>query len=467
MPHAFVQQKHNSSLSSVSSLGTGALSQALAGANLAEAWVIYFGPQRAVTLSGAGGQTWNAETPYGDADSGFVHPFYAENINGGSSAELVATFRDLATNTALQVVDFPAIYIAEHSGLATSSARLAFVGQIDSTGSTATDATATAGLGTLATQPAVVVGLANNAGGDTTPAAGTGFTARPAVFDYGGGTPTGRPQYQRVTSTASIPLTWTAGSAQNHAVGGWAFAEAAGGDTTAPVLTSPTGTATGSSTATVGATTDEGNGTLYAVVDTVTTTPSQAELENGLDGDGGAATWDDSQVISSTGVKTFNVTGLAPNTQYSYFIGHKDAAGNFSNIVSGTFTTFQRAAPASDVSAGGWTASSGSDLFAMIDEASPSDADYIRTSTPADVCTVALGSLSDPSASTGHKISYRIGGDGVSGIQVDLLQNTTAIASWTHDPAPATPTTFTQTLSGAEADSITNYAALRLRFTEI
>lgn len=275
--------------------------------------------------------------------------------------------------------------------------------------------------------------------------------------------------YRLTDAAGSYSISLTGSTSQQFTVNAKSFTfTASGGDTTAPVLSSPTGTATGSSTATIGATTDEGNGTLYAVVDTVTTTPSQAELEAGQDGDGGAAAAAPTPLtISSTGAKTFNVTGLAPNTTYSYFIGHKDAAGNFSNIVSGTFTTFQRSAPASDVSAGSWTASSGSDLFAMIDEASPSDADYIKTATAADVCTVALGSLSDPSASTGHQVSYRISGDGTSGMQVDLLQGTTVIATWTHDPAPASPTTYSQTLTGTEADAITDYTALRLRFTEV
>lgn len=239
------------------------------------------------------------------------------------------------------------------------------------------------------------------------------------------------------------------------------------GDPTAPVLTSPTGSATSSTTATIGATTDEANGTMYAVVDTVTTTPSAAEIEAGQDGDGGAATWSGSQAITTTGAKTFSVTGLAPNTSYSYFIGHKDAAGNFSNIVGGTFTTDQRAMPSADVIDGTWTPSAGADLFAVLDENPASDADYIQTNTAADSCTVALASLTDPASSAGHKVSYRLQGDGTSGVLVELLQGSTVIASWTHDPAPTSATQFDQTLTGTQADSITDYTALRVRFTEV
>lgn len=238
-------------------------------------------------------------------------------------------------------------------------------------------------------------------------------------------------------------------------------------DPTAPILSSPTGSATSIAAATVGATTDEANGTMYAVVDTVTTTPSATELEAGQDGDGGAAIWSGSQAISTTGAKTFNVTGLAPNTTYSYFIGHKDAAGNFSNIVGGTFTTYQRLAPISDVSPGGWVPSSGSDLFAMLDEAVENDTDFISTSIAGDLCVLALTVAVDPATGVNHLPAYRLIGDGTSGIEVTVRQGSTIIATFTHDPAPTSWTTYNQTLSNAEADAITDYSALRIGFREI
>lgn len=127
--------------------------------------------------------------------------------------------------------------------------------------------------------------------------------------------------------------------------------------------------------------------------------------------------------------------------------------------------TAQYARPVSDVSAGGWTASTGSDLFAMLDEASANDADYI-TSTTASICEVALGGLTDPAVSTGHIVRYRISAT-AGGIIVRLREGSTTIASWTHAPAPGSLTTYAQTLSGGEADSITNYAALKLQFEAI
>lgn len=124
--------------------------------------------------------------------------------------------------------------------------------------------------------------------------------------------------------------------------------------------------------------------------------------------------------------------------------------------------TAQYARPVSDVSAGGWTASTGSDLFAMLDEAAADDGDYITT-TSASTCEVALGSLSDPAVSTGHIVRYQLSAD-AGGITVRLRQGTTTIATWTHAPAPASLTLYEQTLSSGEANSITDYTALRLQF---
>ncbi len=124
--------------------------------------------------------------------------------------------------------------------------------------------------------------------------------------------------------------------------------------------------------------------------------------------------------------------------------------------------TVQLARPTSDVSAGTWTASSGSDLYAMLDETAASDADYIVT-TGASTCEVALGSLSDPAVSTGHKVRYRLSAN-TGGITVRLREGTTTIATWTHNPAPSALTTYEQTLTGGEADSIISYAALKLQF---
>lgn len=124
--------------------------------------------------------------------------------------------------------------------------------------------------------------------------------------------------------------------------------------------------------------------------------------------------------------------------------------------------TIQTLRPVSDVSSGTWTPSTGVDLYAMVDEAVADDADYDTTSASSSM-TLALGVGTDPNSSSGHIVRYRIKGTGI--LTVTLMQGATIIATWTHSPAPSSFTTYEQTLAGAEADAITDYADLRLKFT--
>ncbi len=121
----------------------------------------------------------------------------------------------------------------------------------------------------------------------------------------------------------------------------------------------------------------------------------------------------------------------------------------------------QLLAPASDISAGAWLPSTGTDLFAMIDESSASDADYDYTDSLSTM-EVKFAAGSDPSSSGGHVLRYRLRGDGTTDAVVTLKQGTTTIATWTETNVPTSATTFEHTLSGAEADSITDYTNLRL-----
>jgi hypothetical protein len=106
-------------------------------------------------------------------------------------------------------------------------------------------------------------------------------------------------------------------------------------DTTAPVLSSPTGTKTGSSTASGTVSTNEANGTLYAVVTTSATPPTAADIRTGT-----GAAYSTSQSVSATGGQSVSATGLTASTTYYWHYLHDDAASNASNIVtSASFTT--------------------------------------------------------------------------------------------------------------------------------
>jgi hypothetical protein len=127
----------------------------------------------------------------------------------------------------------------------------------------------------------------------------------------------------------------------------------------------------------------------------------------------------------------------------------------------------QLAAPTSDISAGNWLRSSdntGTGLYTMLDEATFSDTDYVYVNSDSTM-EVKFASVSDPATSSGHKVRYRIKGNGVATITVSLRQGSgTEIASWAHTTASTSVTAYEQTLSSGQADSITDYADLRLRF---
>ena len=128
--------------------------------------------------------------------------------------------------------------------------------------------------------------------------------------------------------------------------------------------------------------------------------------------------------------------------------------------------TVQVARPVADLSNTGWVPSSGSDLHPMIGETVRDDGTYISATAVGALCEVDLADLADPAVSTGHLPTLVLSAPGGGGITIRLRQGTTTIAAWTYYPGP-TATEYTPTLSGAEADSITDYTVLRLQFEAI
>lgn len=106
-------------------------------------------------------------------------------------------------------------------------------------------------------------------------------------------------------------------------------------DVTAPVLSSPTDAANGSTGGTLSVSTNESGGTLYGFVSTSATPPSGADLKAGT-----GAVWSGNQAVSGTGVQNMSATGLTASTAYYAHFLHTDAAANDSNIASADgFTT--------------------------------------------------------------------------------------------------------------------------------
>ena len=135
--------------------------------------------------------------------------------------------------------------------------------------------------------------------------------------------------------------------------------------------------------------------------------------------------------------------------------------------------------PSIDTTLGGYTdqADGATSIFASIDEVAANDADYIQSAlAPSNAAYVTkLTSLEDPQSSTGHVVRYRYQKDAAGGAQINLTMELrqgyvsegspgTLIAQWVHTDIPSAWTGQAQALSGAQADSITDYSSLFLRF---
>jgi hypothetical protein len=132
----------------------------------------------------------------------------------------------------------------------------------------------------------------------------------------------------------------------------------------------------------------------------------------------------------------------------------------------------QFARPDADVSTGNWSASSGSSLYAMIDESSASDSDYISVTDSdgsAEACTVGLSSVTDPDDTSSHSVVVRAYTDSFYSsvtLNVALKAGSTTIKSQNFTPSTSF-SNFTMSLSSSEAGSIgsSGYGDLSLVIT--
>jgi len=135
------------------------------------------------------------------------------------------------------------------------------------------------------------------------------------------------------------------------------------GDTTAPTLSSPTDTNSGSTGYSGSVSTNEGNGTLYWVVSTSSTAPTAVQVEAGQMHTGSSAAASGNQAVSATGVQNVSGSGLTSSTAYTIHFMHKDAAGNRSSVVSGDGLTTAAIVPTlsspTDTNAGAFVYSGG------------------------------------------------------------------------------------------------------------
>lgn len=130
----------------------------------------------------------------------------------------------------------------------------------------------------------------------------------------------------------------------------------------------------------------------------------------------------------------------------------------------------QYSRPNSTVASATWGFVGGS-FFGAIGEVVADDTDYIWASAGGSItdAEVGLSAVSDPSSSSDHTVYFRYSTTTVppyaapNELTVSLYEGATLIASDTVEPT-GTITTGSFTLSGPEADAITDYSALSLRF---
>lgn len=122
-------------------------------------------------------------------------------------------------------------------------------------------------------------------------------------------------------------------------------------------------------------------------------------------------------------------------------------------------------------------AGGGTTIYTTIDEVSYSDADYIRSPlAPASAVYVTkLSSVEDPVSSVGHVLRTRYAKDTAGGSTIGLVTELrqgyvsegtqgTLICTRTFSAIPETFTTDAYSLTTGEADAITNYADLYVRY---
>ena len=135
--------------------------------------------------------------------------------------------------------------------------------------------------------------------------------------------------------------------------------------------------------------------------------------------------------------------------------------------------------PSADTSIGGYTDQAGgtTNIYATIDEVVASDADYIRSVVaPANAPYVTkFTALEDPVSSSGHVLRCRMAKDAAGGATINATvqlrqgyvneagQGTLIATIPNTANVGETFTDYTHTLSGAEADAITDYASLYIR----
>jgi hypothetical protein len=189
----------------------------------------------------------------------------------------------------------------------------------------------------------------------------------------------------------------------------------------------------------------------------------------------GADSIDPTVFYSSMDVSPAVAESVADSVDPSLFWSSQSASPTASaagaDSVGPTVATATVLIPTTDDLRNGWTdeGDGTTNIYQSIDESPYSDSDYIKSSEnpSTEIYRTKLLSGSDPSSSDDHVVKYRYKHNGQAGdidLVVRLKEGGTTRASWNHNNIGGTIVNAEQTLSGAEADSITDYTDLYLEF---
>jgi hypothetical protein len=169
-----------------------------------------------------------------------------------------------------------------------------------------------------------------------------------------------------------------------------------------------------------------------------------------------AGTTATASAVAATGAEVAVEAGTTV-TELAFSATGAEVSVESGTILAYVFVRYGR--PSSDLSAGAWTPSTGSDLYAMLDEETANDTDYIETTT-ASTCEVALNAVTDPATSSGQVVTVRAQSANGNDLVATLMQGATTIATRTFTSLGASWADYTITLTGGECDAITDYADL-------
>jgi len=229
-------------------------------------------------------------------------------------------------------------------------------------------------------------------------------------------------------------MSWTHPDNGNANITYIAMALASSTDSTPPSLTSPTGTATGSTTATGSVSTSEANGTLYRLASTNATETAAAIKAAGL-----------TQGVSATGAQAVTFSGLASGTTYYAHYVHTDAAGNDSAASSSaSFTTTVPAATATTLGGpSGGVVGAASSAFTVGANGTITGTVTVTPSDGGDGGTFTPTSVAISSGTPTATFTYTPGSVGAKTISI----------SDTGSLTDATPLTYTATLTAGTLTS--------------